>query len=128
MRHFLTLAVASALGLAPALAFASPNQAPSGPSPTSQTGAPAAKPDAATIGKAGAALHDVAQVQEKYQGKIDSAPPAQKKPLSEQATVEAIQAIQSRGLSVDEYTGVIRVAQNDPQVKQQLLDAARKQP
>ena len=127
MRRFLTLAVGAALGLAPALALAAPDQAPSGLSPSGQTAMPAAKPDAATIGKAGAALHDVAQVQEKYQGKIDSASPAQKKALSEQANAEAVQAIQSRGLSVQEYTNVVRVAQNDPQVKQQLLDVAKNQ-
>ena len=128
MRRFLTLAVGAALGLAPALALAAPDQASPGLSPSGQTAVPTAKPDAATIGKAGAVLHDVAQVQEKYQGKIDSAPPAQKKALSEQASAEAVQAIQSRGLSVQEYTNVVRVAQNDPQVKQQLLDVAKKQP
>ncbi len=66
-------------------------------------------PDA-TIGKAGAALHDIAQVQQKYQGMIDTAPPAQKQTLSAQANAEAVQAIQSHGLSVQEYTSVARTA------------------
>jgi Domain of unknown function (DUF4168) len=125
MRRFLTLAVGATLGLAPVLAMAAPDQAPSTMSPSGQTAAPA--PDAATIGKAGAALHDVALVQEKYQGKIDSATPAQKQTLSAQANAEAVQAIQSRGLSVQQYTNVVRVAQNDPKVKQQLLDVAKSQ-
>jgi hypothetical protein len=128
MRRFVTLAVSAALGLAPVLALAAPNQAASTMSPPS--GSPSsqpAAPDAATIGKAGAALHDVALVQEKYQGKIDSATPAQKQTLSAQANAEAMQAIQSRGLSVQEYTNVVRVAQNDPKVKQQLLDVAKSQ-
>jgi hypothetical protein len=127
MRRFLTLAVGATLGLAPVLAMAAPDQAPSTMAPSAQTAAPATAPDAATIGKAGAALHDVALVQEKYQGKIDSAPPAQKQTLSAQANAEAVQAIQSRGLSVQEYTNVVRVAQNDPKVKQQLLDVAKSQ-
>jgi hypothetical protein len=132
MRRFLTLAVGAALGLAPVLALAAPDQAPSNPSPSNpspsgQAGAPAT-PDATTIGKAGAALHDVALVQEKYQGKIASAPPAQKQALSAQANAEAVQAIQSRGLSVQEYANVVRVAQNDPQVKQRLLEVAKSQP
>jgi hypothetical protein len=126
VRRFLTLAACAALGLAPALAAASPNQMPSNPGTEGQTAAPA-RPDAATINKAGAALHDVALVQEKYQGRIDSAPPAQKQTLTTQANAEAVQAIQSRGLSVREYTNVIRVARNDPQVKQQLLDVAKSQ-
>jgi hypothetical protein len=124
MRRFLTLAVGATLGLAPVLAMAAPDQTSSTMSPSGQT---AAAPDTATIGKAGAALHDVALVQEKYQGKIDSATPAQKQTLSAQANAEAVQAIQSRGLSVQEYTNVVRVAQNDPKVKQQLLDVAKSQ-
>jgi hypothetical protein len=114
------LAVAAALGLAPALALAAPD--PSGP-----TASVPAKPDPATINKAGAALHDVALLQEKYQGKIASAPAAQKQTLTTQANAEAVQAIQSRGLSVQEYTNVIRIAKNDPQVKQQLLTVAKNQ-
>jgi hypothetical protein len=113
-----TLAAAAAFGLAPALAFAAPDQVPA-----NAAGAPAI-PDV-TIGKAGAALHDVAKLQEKYQGKIDSASPEQKKGLGEQANAEAVQAIQSHGISVQEYSQVVRTAQNNPQVKQRLLEAAR---
>ena len=128
MRYLLSLAAGAALSLAPALAFAAPDQSPSNPSPPAQTGATATAPDAATIGKAGAALHDVAQVQAKYQGKWEAASPEQKQSMSDQANAEAVQAIQSHGLSVQEYSNVIRIAQNDPQVKQQLLDAAKSQP
>jgi hypothetical protein len=115
MRRLITLAVA--VGLAPAAAFAASDQPPQ-----ARTEAPAI-PDA-TVGKAGAALRDVAQLQEKYQGKMESAPPEQKPGLNEQANAEAIQAIQSHGLSVQEYSRVMRTAQNDPQLKQRLLSAA----
>lgn len=121
MRRLLTLATAAALALAPALAFAAASDSP----PSQSEVAPI--PDA-TIGKAGAALHDVAQLQAKYQEKIESASPQQKQALSEQANAEAVQAIQSHGLSVQEYSKVIRTAQNDTQVKQRLLDAAKNQP
>jgi uncharacterized protein DUF4168 len=127
MRYFRSLAVGAALTLAPALAFAAPDQSPSNQSPPVQTGASAA-PDPVTIGKAGAALHDVARVQAKYQGKWEAASPEQKQSMSDQANAEAVQAIQSHGLSVQEYSSVIRVAQNDPQIKQKLLDAAKSQP
>jgi hypothetical protein len=126
VRRVLTLAIGAALVLAPVLAVAAPDQTLSNPATAGQTAAPA-KPDAATINKAGAALHDVALVQEKYQDKINSAPPAQKQTLTTQANAEAVQAIQSRGLSVQEYTNVVRVAQNDPQVRQRLLDVAKSQ-
>ena len=121
MQRLLTLATATALALAPALSCAATSDSP----PSQSEVAPI--PDA-TIGKAGAALHDVAQLQAKSQDKIESASPQQKQALSEQANAEAVQAIQSHGLSVQEYSKVIRTAQNDTQVKQRLLDAARSQP
>jgi hypothetical protein len=115
MRYIVTLAATAALALSPALGMAQ--------TPGTQASPPAI-PDQ-TIGKAGAALHDVAKLQEKYQGQMDSASPEQKKGLSEQANAEAVEAIQSHGISVQEYTSVMRTAQNNPQVKQRLLDAAK---
>lgn len=119
MRRTLALAAAAALGLAPALAVAAPNPA----SPPAQASAQASVSDS-TVGKAGAALHDVAKLQQKYQGAMSTATPEQRQGLSEKANAEAVQAIQSHGLSVQEYSRVIRTAQNDPQLKQRLLQAA----
>ncbi|WP_428538839.1 DUF4168 domain-containing protein [Rhodopila sp.] len=125
MRHFL-IAAGLALGLAPAFAVAAPDQmSPAQPAPPSAPGtAPGASIPDGTIGKAGAALRDVAKLQEKYQGQMEQATPDQKQGLSEQANAEAVQAIQSHGLSVQEYSTVVRTAQNNPQVKQRLLSAA----
>jgi hypothetical protein len=120
MRRFLTLVAGAALGLAPALALAAPDQVPADQPQVQSNGA---IPDG-TIGKAGAALHDVVQLQQKYEGKMASASPEQKQGLSAQANAEAVQAIQSHGLSVQEYSNVIRTAQANPQVKQRLLGAA----
>ncbi len=111
MRRIVTFAMTTGLMLAPAFAMA---QAPS-----------AAIPDQ-TIGKAGAALHDVAKLQQKYQGEMASASPQQREGLSEKANAEAVEAIQSHGISVQDYSNVMRTAQNDPQVKQRLLDAAKR--
>jgi hypothetical protein len=134
MRRILTLAAGAALGLAPALGFAAPdqmqqNQAAS-PGPSAGTTAPGganAPISDGTIGKAGAALRDVVNLQQKYQGRIESATPEQKQSLSQEANAEAVQAIQAHGLSVQEYSKVIRTAQTDPQVKQRLLTAANNQ-
>jgi hypothetical protein len=119
MRKIMALGVGVALTLtlAPAVAFAQSVQPP--PSAPSA----AAIPDD-TINKAGAALHDVALVKQKYVGEIEQASPTQKQTLSAQANAEAVQAIQSHGLSVQQYASVIRTAQNDPQLKQRLLSAA----
>jgi len=79
----------------------------------------------ATVGKAGAALRDVINVRENYDPRIQAAEtPEQKRGLSEQASAEAVQAIQTHGLSVEEYSRVVRLAQADPQLRQRLLTAA----
>lgn len=124
MRPILKIAVAAALGVAPALALGAPNQSSDQNQSQNQSGT--APISDTTIGKAGAALHDVARLQEKYQGKMESASPDQQKGLNAQANAEAVQAIQSHGLSVQEYANVVRTAQTNPQVKQRLLDAANK--
>jgi Domain of unknown function (DUF4168) len=119
MRKIIALGVGVALTLAPVVAFAQSAQSPSS-APSA-----AAIPDD-TMNKAGAALRDVAQVNRKYAGEMETASPAQKQTLSAQANAEAIHAIQSHGLSVEQYTSVIRTAQNDQQVKQRLLSAAER--
>jgi hypothetical protein len=119
----LNLAAGIALSLAPGLAFA---QGSVGVEPPAALGSPAAQISDGTIGKAGAALRDVATLQQKYQPKMDSASPKEKEGLSQQANAEAVQAIQSHGISVQEYSSVVRTAQSNPDVKQRLLDAANK--
>jgi hypothetical protein len=122
MRRLPKLAAAAALAMAPALAWAAAPDQAAPPKP----GQPALSIPDSTIGKAGAALHDVADLQRKYQPRIEAASPQQKQSLSEQANAEAVQAIQSHGLSIQEYSQVVRTAQNNPEVKQRLLDAANK--
>jgi len=79
----------------------------------------------ATLGKAGAALHDIAKVQQDYSSKLNSAGSNEEKhSLTEQANAEAVQAIQSHGLSLQEYSQVVQTARSDPQMKQRLLNAA----
>jgi hypothetical protein len=103
MRRILTLAAGAALTVAPALAIAQSahtqaGQTQAGPAPSHGTtvpGGPAAPISDGTIGKAGAALRDVANLQQKYQGRMETATPEQKQGLSEQA-----QAIQSHGIPV----------------------------
>lgn len=124
MNGYVNWVAGLALIVAPGVALAASDTMPQG-----QPGAAAqgtTVPDA-TIGKAGAALRDVANLQEKYQPKIKSATPKEKEGLSAQANAEAVQAIQSHGLSIQEYSSVVRMAQTNPQLKQRLLDAANQQ-
>jgi hypothetical protein len=116
MRNITTIAAAAALLLAPVVGMAQ--------TPDAQTGPATAIPDQ-TIGKAGAALHDVAKLQQKYQSQMESAPAEQKKGISEQANAEAVEATQPHGISLKEYSNVMRTAQNNPKIKERVLEAAR---
>jgi len=90
-----------------------------------QSSQAATVPDA-TVKKAGAALRDVMKVQQDYEGRIQAAPSTeQKQGLTTQANAEAVQAINSKGISLEEYTNVVQLARTDPSVKQKLLDAAK---
>jgi hypothetical protein len=124
MRKYMIWMAGLALFAGPGLALAVSDTVPQG-----QPGAAAqgiSVPDT-TISKAGAALRDVADLQEKYQPKMDSATPKEKEGLSARANAEAVEAIQSHGLSIQEYSSVVRMAQTNPQLKQRLLDAANQQ-
>jgi hypothetical protein len=124
MRNHMNWIAGLALLVAPGVALAASDTVPQGQSGVATQGS--AVQDA-TIGKAGAALRDVANLQEKYQPKMDSATPKEKEGLSAQANAEAVQAIQSHGLSIQEYSSVVRMAQTNPQLKQRLLVAANQQ-
>jgi len=114
------------LGLvSPLLATAPWAAAPARADEMTKAPATAAGVSDATVGKAGAALRDVINVRENYDPRIQAAEtPEQKRGLSEQASAEAVQAIQTHGLSVEEYSRVVRLAQADPQLRQRLLTAA----
>src|ERR1700759_3743186 len=106
MRRSTGWTLALALGLAPAVTLAAQDT----PAPPAPPAPPAASVPDATIGKAGAALRDVANLQEKYQPKREQAGSQQEKQgLAERANAEAVQAIQSHGLSVQEYSNVVRM-------------------
>jgi len=125
------LLLAAGLGLATVstIAIAAPGDSNpnAGQADQGQTQRPAANGPVsdATVGKAGAALHDIAKVQQDYSSKLNAAGSnEEKRSLTEQANAEAVQAIQSHGLSVQEYSNVVQTARSDPQLKQRLLNAA----
>jgi 3-hydroxyacyl-CoA dehydrogenase len=82
-------------------------------------------PDA-TVGRVGAALRQVAQIEQTYSQRAQNAnTQAEKQDISQQARGAAITAITQQGLTIDQYDQVITAAQSDPALKQRLLAAAR---
>lgn len=97
---------------------------PGMPPASPPSGTMAAVPDD-TVQKAGAALRQVVQIRKDYAQRIQAAKTQdQQQQLAQQATADALQAVQAQGLSPDEYNRVIRQARADPGLRKRLLTAA----
>jgi uncharacterized protein DUF4168 len=69
-----------------------------------------------------AALDQIADVKQSYTKQIEAAPgDADKRRLVDEANKALVKAVTDQGLSVEEYTSIMVVAQNDPTVRQKIL-------
>jgi hypothetical protein len=107
---------AAALLCAPA-AIAQDNQTQPTPGVSQQ---PSNIPDQ-KLDATAAAVKQVANIKETYQKQIESASPTDKERLATEANSALVTAITTQGLSVEEYTSILRVAQNDPGVREKIL-------
>lgn len=107
------------------LVFASPVNAQTQTPST----APTAKPNRTAptdiseqkLDAAAKAVKNVSTIRDSYEQKLIKAPPDQKAKLSDEASDAMVKAVTEQGLSVEEYTTIIEVAQNDPTVRNKLL-------
>jgi hypothetical protein len=74
---------------------------------------------------AAAALEQVASVKENYQGRLEAAEPTDRPRLAEEAHKALTEAVTGQGLSIEEYTEIITVAQANPEVRQKILQRLR---
>jgi Domain of unknown function (DUF4168) len=71
---------------------------------------------------AAAALQKVVDLQQQYRQKLAGANgEAEQQKIIAEANGELTKAVTDQGLSVEEYTSIMQVAQNDPQVRDKLL-------
>jgi hypothetical protein len=69
-----------------------------------------------------AALNQIADVKESYTKKIEATPSeSDKQQLVDDANKALVKAVTDQGLSVEEYTSIMVVAQSDPMVRQKIL-------
>ena len=69
-----------------------------------------------------AALNQIADVKENYTKQIEATPnESDKQKLVDDANKALVKAVTDQGLSVEEYTSIMVVAQNDPMVRQKIL-------
>ena len=97
-------------------------QSQSSPPATATPGAtcPSNIPDK-KIDAAAAAVKNVSAISESYRDKIAKAPAADKERLVGEANTAMKKAVTDQGLTVEEYTDIVNVAQKDPAVRDKLL-------
>jgi gas vesicle protein len=96
-------------------------QAPSAPSTKPDRQAPAADISEKKLDAAAKAVKNVSTIRDSYEQKLVKAPADQKAKLADEASDAMAKAVKDEGLSVEEYTSIIEVAQNDPIVRNKLL-------
>jgi hypothetical protein len=95
-------------------------QAPS-PSPSS----PAASITEQKLDATAAALEHVIGLQKTYEQRLAQAEQADKERIVAEANDALTKAVADQGLSVEEYSSILEVAQNDPDVRGKLLQRIR---
>lgn len=76
--------------------------------------------------KVGAAVGKVAMIRQEYTERVQAAQTDdEREKLAERAQQAAVQAIGDQGISVSDYNQVVTAAENDPQLEDRLIMAAR---
>lgn len=74
---------------------------------------------------AGAALKHVASIKQDYQQRVEGASTSDKERIADEVDSALVKAVTDQGLSVAEYNSIMVVAQNDPEVREKILQRAR---
>src|SRR5262249_44667039 len=104
------------LSLAP---VANAQQGPSANPPATST-SPQNIPDH-KLDAVAAAAKRVAAIGDSYEQKLAQAPKAHEEPNVHDANKAITKAVNGQGLSVDEYLSIMKVAQNDPSVRDKIV-------
>ena len=80
----------------------------------------------AMVRKVGTALRHVVTIRQQYaQREQSEKSPEQQQKLTDQAQKEMVKAIGEQGLSVDQYSQAMQMAQADPALRQRLVSVAQ---
>lgn len=72
-----------------------------------------------------AAIEHVASLKKTYEQRLAEAPQAEKEHIVSEANDALEKAVTDQGLSVEEYSSILEVAQNDPEVRGKILQRIR---
>jgi hypothetical protein len=76
---------------------------------------------------AAAALKQVTSVHQDYRQRMAAGAPSDQERIADEATGALKKAVTDQGLSVEEYSSIIDVAQKDPELRRKLLERVRPQ-
>lgn len=96
------------------------DKAPPAP-PPSAPGATAAPIPDSKLDAAAAAAKRVSGMRDSFEQKLAQAPAADKKRVIDEANDAMTKAVTEQGLSIDEFENIMQVAQNDPVVRNKLI-------
>lgn len=114
-------ATLAATGLVLAAPVNAQTQTPSTPPTAKPSRTPPADISEQKLDAAAKAVKNVSNIRDSYEQKLTKAPADQKAKLADEASDAMEKAVKEQGLSVEEYTNIIEVAQNDPTVRNKLL-------
>jgi len=101
-------------------------QQPQGQPPAASPSEPSQNIPDQKLDAAAAALNQIAALKDDYQQRIEqSANPDEKQQIATEANSALVKAVTDQGLSVEEYTAIIVVAQSDPVVRDKILQRLR---
>ena len=102
-----------------------PAQSPQTDVPQAQSPAetsPAASIPDEKLDAAAAAIQRIASLQRDYLQLLEDAPPDDQPRIADEASTALEKAVTDQGLSVEEYSTIVEMAQNDPQVLQKIIE------
>jgi len=97
------------------------NQPQARPQGQSQGQSPSPTISDQKLDAAAAAIGQLTIIRQSYEQKIAEAPPSDKQHITDEATNAMKKAVTDQGLSVDEYNTIVQTAQNDPTIRQKLV-------
>jgi hypothetical protein len=90
--------------------------------PSPQGAQPAANLSDQKLDQTAAAMQNVVKVKQDYQQRLQSASESDRERITKEASDALKSAVTEQGLSVEEYSSILVVAQSDPEVQKKLLD------
>jgi hypothetical protein len=104
----------------PAIGAQAQSQAPTPDTSAQPRDIPDQKLDAAV-----AAMQQIASLKETYQQRLEMAPPSDKERIAGEADTALKKAVTDNGLSVQEYSEILTMAESDPEVRGKVLRRIR---